>query len=79
MLLAPQTSDDFADAVSAHPRVLAVGARTKPRLSQVEGDVVLLSTRALSGIVEYDSSEFGYRPTHGPFSVRCGEKLIPCS
>ena len=65
MLLAPTTPTALADAIRATPRVLAVGARTKPRLSQVEDDVVLLSTRALSGIVEYDPSEFTFTALAG--------------
>lgn len=65
MLLAPKTPAELADAVRAIPRVLAVGARTKPRLSLVESDVALLSTSGLSGIVEYDPSEFTFTALAG--------------
>ena len=63
--LAPSTIAELADAVRASPRVLAVGARTKPRLSEVEGGVALLSMRGLSGIVEYDPSEFTFTALAG--------------
>jgi len=65
MFLAPKTPAELADAVRAIPRVLAIGARTKPRLSVVEDDVALLSTSGLSGIVEYDPSEFTFTALAG--------------
>jgi glycolate oxidase FAD binding subunit len=61
--LAPSTLGELVDAVLSSPRVLPVGARTKPRLSQC--DATLLSTRGLSGIVEYDSSEFTFTALAG--------------
>jgi glycolate oxidase FAD binding subunit len=63
MLLAPPTSAEFAAAVRATPRVLAVGAGTKPRLAQ--SDATPLSTRALRGIVEYEPSEFTFTALAG--------------
>ncbi|HVM46640.1 MAG TPA: FAD-binding protein [Candidatus Acidoferrum sp.] len=63
--LTPATPAELAEAVRSHPRVLAVGARTKPRLSQVPGDVALLSTRALRGIVEYEPEEFTFTALAG--------------
>ena len=63
--MSPSTPTELAEAIRATPRVLAVGARTKPRLSQVDGEVVLLSTRGLSGIVEYDASEFTFTALAG--------------
>src|SRR5205814_109608 len=63
--LAPSTIAELTDAVRATTRVLAVGGRTKPRLSQVEGDIALLSTRGLSGIMEYDPSEFTFTAAAG--------------
>jgi glycolate oxidase FAD binding subunit len=65
LLMNPCTPAELADAVRATPRVLAVGARTKPRLAQVGEDVTLLSTRGLSGIVEYDPSEFTFTALAG--------------
>ena len=51
-ILAPTTFAELADAVRSVPRVLAVGAGTKPRLSAV--DAVRLSTAGLRGISEYE-------------------------
>lgn len=45
------------------PRVLAVGAGTKPRLSAV--DAVKISTRQLSGIIEYEPGEFTFTALAG--------------
>src|SRR5262245_14253852 len=47
----------------AAPRVIPVGAQTKPRLSTV--DAVKISTLSLSGIVEYESSEFTFTALTG--------------
>ena len=63
--LTPATPAALAEAVRSHPRVLAVGARTKPRLSQVPDDVTLISTRALRGIVEYEPDEFTFTALAG--------------
>lgn len=57
-VLTPTSVEELAATVRAHPRVLAVGARTKPRLSQVADNVTLISTAALRGIIEYEPSEF---------------------
>ena len=57
--------EELAEAVRSTPRVLPVGARTKPRLSQVASDVVLLSLCGLSGIIEYDPSEFTFTALAG--------------
>lgn len=65
MTLAPTNPTEVADAVRSAPRVLAIGAGTKPRLSQVDGEVTLLSTRQLSGIVEYEPSEFTFTALAG--------------
>ena len=61
--LAPQSVAELAEAVRATPRLLAVGAQTKPRLSAV--DCVKLSTAKLSGIVEYEPSEFTFTALAG--------------
>ena len=68
-MLEPTTPAELAEAVRSQPRVLAVGARTKPRLSQVADGVALLSTRALRGIVEYEPDEFTFTALAGT-SVR---------
>ena len=57
--------EELVEAVRSTPRVLPVGARTKPRLSQVASDVALLSLCGLSGIIEYDPSEFTFTALAG--------------
>jgi glycolate oxidase FAD binding subunit len=57
---APANLRELADAVRSAPRVLAVGAGTKPRLAQAAGEVVKISTTQLRGIVEYEPSEFTF-------------------
>jgi glycolate oxidase FAD binding subunit len=63
MFSIPQTPAELAEAVRAMPCVLAVGARTKPRLSH--SDAALLSTCALRGIVEYEPGEFTFTARAG--------------
>jgi glycolate oxidase FAD binding subunit len=64
-LFTPATPAELAEAVRSQPRVLAVGARTKPRLSRVPDGVALLSTHALRGIVEYQPEEFTFTALAG--------------
>ena len=64
-MLTPANANELCDAIRAHPRVLAVGARTKPRLSQCDVSVALISTGQLSGIVEYDPGEFTFTALAG--------------
>lgn len=61
--LTPTTTAELVEAVKAQPRVLAVGAQTKPRLSEVDGPK--LSTAKLTGIVEYEPSEFTFTALAG--------------
>ena len=68
-LLKPTTPAELAEAVRSQPRVLAVGARTKPRLSQTANGTALIATRAMSGIVEYEPDEFTFTALAGT-SVR---------
>lgn len=64
--LQPETLDDLVEVVRSTPRLRVVGAGTKPRLSAGSG--VLLSTRLLRGLVEYDPAEF-------TFTARAGTSL----
>ena len=67
-MLTPITATELCDAIRAHPCVLAIGVRTKPRLSAVspaQGDVALISTRGLSGIIAYDPGEFTFTALAG--------------
>lgn len=56
--VAPASLPELVDAVRSSPRLLPVGARTKPRLSAV--DVVKLSLIKLRGIIEYEPTEFTF-------------------
>src|ERR1035438_5468257 len=73
--LAPTTPAELAEAVRSQPRVLAVGARTKPRLSQVPEGVALLSTLGLRGIVEYEPDEFTFTALAGTSVREIGQAL----
>jgi glycolate oxidase FAD binding subunit len=61
----PATPEELAEAVCSAPRVIAVGAGTKPRLSAVPADVVRISTARLSGIIDYEPSEFTFTALAG--------------
>ena len=61
--MTPTTLPELRDAVLSAPRVICVGAETKPRLSAVEA--VKISTRQLSGITEYEPSEFTFTALAG--------------
>jgi glycolate dehydrogenase FAD-binding subunit len=63
--LTPSTTAELVEAVRSQPKVLAVGARTKPRLSQAPDGVSLLSTQALRGIVDYEPEEFTFTALAG--------------
>ena len=64
-VLQPASVAELAEGVRSAPRVIAVGAGTKPRLSHVAGDVVRISTTRLRGIVEYEPSEFTFTALAG--------------
>jgi glycolate oxidase FAD binding subunit len=61
--LTPANTAELVEAVRSTPRVIAVGAGTKPRLSAV--NAVKLSTAKLSGLVEYEPSEFTFTALAG--------------
>ena len=66
--LTPANTAELVDAVRATPRVIAVGAGTKPRLSA--GNAVKISTAKLSGMVEYEPSEFTFTALAGTPSAQ---------
>jgi len=63
MILKPATLDELVDVVRTTPRLLAIGAGTKARLSAV--DVTKVSLSGLSGLVEYEPSEFTFTALAG--------------
>jgi len=62
-MITPSSIEELVDAVRSSPRVLAVGARTKPLLSEVDAEKVSLSR--LRGIVEYEPDEFTFTALAG--------------
>lgn len=65
--LEPASVGELVEAVRATPRLLAVGAGTKPRLSALpQGEAAArLSTARLSGIIEYEPEEFTFTALAG--------------
>jgi glycolate oxidase FAD binding subunit len=61
--LSPGSIEELVEAVRSTPQLLPVGAGTKPRLSEFDGP--LLETKHLSGIIEYDASEFTFTALAG--------------
>jgi glycolate oxidase FAD binding subunit len=61
--LTPANTAELVEAVRSTPRVIAVGAGTKPRLSAV--NATRISTAKLSGMVEYEPSEFTFTALAG--------------
>jgi glycolate oxidase FAD binding subunit len=59
----PANTAELVEAVRSTPRLIAVGSGTKPRLSAVSA--VKLSTAKLTGIVEYEPSEFTFTALAG--------------
>jgi glycolate oxidase FAD binding subunit len=62
-VLAPASVAELREVVRSCPRLLAFGAGTKTRLSQVE--VPKLSMTRLAGMVEYEPSEFTFTAMAG--------------
>lgn len=54
----PTTYEEAQDVIRSSARVLLVGGGTKPAMSALSGGWQPLSTRGLTGIVEYEPSEF---------------------
>jgi len=61
----PSTIAELAEAVRAAPRVIAVGAGTKPRLARVADEFTRIATARLRGITEYEPSEFTFTALAG--------------
>jgi glycolate oxidase FAD binding subunit len=64
-VITPSTPEALAAAIDSYPRVLALGSGSKPRLTRAPADVVRISTARLSGIIEYDPSEYTFSALGG--------------
>ena len=62
-MMHPTTLHELCDAVLAAPRVIAVGAGTKPRLSDVAAARIVMT--GLRGITAYDPGEFTFTALAG--------------
>ncbi len=88
-MLVPASIDELKAMVLDHPRVLASGGRTKNRLHHHHGvddrDCVPLSLRGLTGITEYEPSEYTFTALAGTpvreIQAALQEKgqFLPCS
>jgi glycolate oxidase FAD binding subunit len=63
--LAPTSVSDLVEAVRSTPRLIAVGAGTKPRLAQVPPEFAPVSLARLTGVTEYEPSEFTFTALAG--------------
>ncbi len=63
--LTPTTVAELAEAVRSAPRVIPSGGGTKPRLAREGEEFYRLSTAKLSGITEYEPSEFTFTALAG--------------
>lgn len=76
MLIEPASLDELTEAVRSTPRLLPVGATTKPRLSAC--DIPKLSTARLSGIIEYEPGEFTFTALAGTPMREVAAVLAQC-
>jgi glycolate oxidase FAD binding subunit len=63
--LSPVSVDELVEAVRSSPRLVPVGAGTKPRLSRVDPTIARLSLSGLRGIIEYEPTEFTFTALAG--------------
>lgn len=64
-MLTPASLDELVDAVRSAPRVIATGAGTKPGLCERSQNRITISTTRITGIVEYEPSEFTFTARAG--------------
>ncbi len=64
-VFAPATPAELVDAVRSAPRALVVGAGTKSRLARVSDEFTRISTAKLTGLIEYEPSEFTFTALAG--------------
>jgi glycolate oxidase FAD binding subunit len=63
-MLEPASIDELIAAINTHPKVLAVGGGTKPRLCTADG-AEILSVGKLTGITQYEPSEYTFTALAG--------------
>ena len=63
--LEPRTIDEVVEAVRSHPKVLAVGAGTKPVPAGVPAGFTAIRLTGLTGIREYDPAEYTFTALAG--------------
>lgn len=84
-MLHPTSIRELQDMVLAHDQVLAVGGETKNRLSTVPEHVHRISMRQISGITEYEPSEYTFTAYAGTpveeihQAVQAKGQFLPCS
>jgi glycolate oxidase FAD binding subunit len=64
-IMKPTSVDELVDCVRAVPHAIPVGAGTKARLSAVPDEFARIALTGLSGIVEYEPSEFVFTARAG--------------
>ena len=70
MIISPRSLEEACDAVRTHRCVLPSRGGTKPALSRAADDVVRLDMRHLSGMVEYEPTEYTFTALAGtPLAV----------
>lgn len=84
-MLEPEFIQELKEMVTSHDQVLAIGGGTKSRLSVVGEHVKKITTRRLSGITEYDPSEYTFTALAGTSvseiheAVQAKGQFLPCS
>lgn len=69
------SADQLQQLVRSRTSMLAVGNRTKPALSDVDESIQLVSTRRLTGILQYEPSEFTFTAFAGTTLAEISETL----
>lgn len=84
-MLSPKSIEQLQEMVTGHDCVLAVGGGTKSRLTAVSDHVQKITTRQLTGITEYEPSEYTFTALAGTpvteihAAVQAKGQFLPCS
>lgn len=63
--MAVDSIESLQSLIQQSPKILVVGRQTKPTLSVVDAETTRVTTDALSGIIEYEPSEFTFTALAG--------------